>query len=1391
MKNKIESILIFMLLVISIFSAMPIDTIAVADSKPPELSFFSISTETFGFGHNTSISSNVYDNDSGIDVVKINITYPDDSFVNASMSNIQGATYEYNFTDSWLTGQYNYSIWVRDNSNNTNISSQSSFNISAEADISLSTIKNIYYDNETINLTDPPSSSISIGYELLDDSNVLHIWNSFDHYYFDTDSGIQLTNHKDEYWSHNVLMLGYYNNDEWNLMYRTDELSGFNKNIDTDNITFINITLWKDLNYNGYDFRLAICYYLGVDDNELTVIPYIKNLDTQDIPYVLGFGWEMNDIQIDGTVENDYIWLNSNETYLLNQTLDTSYTNLSEPVYWFNETSNQTEIIGYNDPTFYLMEDIDEGVQKSLYLRWDKDLTYKLQVKSENGEYNAPVTLFVRIGILNSGQEKYTEMFWYDASQNIYYFDDYDQNEPNEAWEIEPGYMVDGNTGNFASTVTSFDVELLDGNTYSSGGNGTILKVEIRAHGYFNEGEECVLIVRPVFSGGDGSNHYFYMAYDEPEWSSWFDITSDTNTPGAWFWSNISSLKCDIESDREEGTYYCSKVEIRVTYNNDPIISNPVPADDSINVSISPTLSIDVSDPDGDLMNVTWYSNCSGSWVAFGSNTSVSNGTYSQVFSNASVNGQWWYWRVYVSDSATYIWSDIYCFYTGLESKLENTGSTNISGYLMIQVQYYSDTIDDWVVDHTTIKENTTRTINAGGYLALDTIFNGKVNSSDLIFWNGTYRVFAALCDPAGNVLKDNDDCPIFQVYTIAHFRSCPVGWRCLEVGGFGRVNNIATRGVAVYNDELYIGTESYNKDNLGNIGSIGFAAGTKITLANNSLKNIEDLDGDDVIKAYDIGTCNYVNASVLSVFNHPSENQPDSYVKINNNLCLGRNQTVYVNQSFIIAQNVTVGNILKDVNLSNVTVSLTQNKYEKSEMYHIELKIDVNDTIPNNLTFFANDIQVYPWTLYDDSINLDTFDATSIISRWEGSLFSKIVTGFRSKLSDGCELWKYNYNNNVWTEVIGPSHPPEGTEYSGFGTTDNIAISSMIVFNGELYVGTWNNAWNGAQIWRYDGLDWDQVINDGFDTTLNMGISCFKIFEDTLYAGTINADLTESTGGCQLWRTTDGDDWEKVVNRGFKDFDEPGFNTRNLYLWIMEEFDGNLYAGTFNAPSTLNTGCQLYRSDTGDDDWEKVTIPNAYGILGGDFRDGFGDWQNYGIRNMMDWNGYLYIGVAANAMGGLLGNEPEAIEIWRFDGTNNDVGAWECIVGDDSGKSGEWEDGFGDTFNKYPWSMELADNKLWIGTSNVQWLLNGFQGLTNGLEVWCYDGTDLTPIVEDDGGEIESGFMEVDGVTNGGARPMIQYPVDSGKIVVGTMRVNSYVHDVQEYGCQVWIRES
>jgi PKD repeat protein len=716
------------------------------DTTPPEITNVSDNPDTAGFGFNVTITVDITDNASGVEVVKVNITYPDNSWSNYSMSNTGNDTFEYVFTDTWLVGQYNYNIWVNDYMNNSNSSSGHCFNVSSQATISVCTIKDNYGDNGTVNLTDPPGEKPLIGYELLDDDQVLHMWNEYNSYYFNASNGIQLTNHKDEYWTHNVLMLGYYDNDVWNLIYRTDELSGFTKNVTSDNETFVNATLWKNLNYQGYDFRLAIRYYLGVDDIDLTVIPYIKNIDTEDIPYILGFGWEMKDIRI-ANVTNDNILRIYNGTNFediqLNQTLDNSYANLG------NHTI--IRLICTNPPTYHLIRD--------LYLSWNKNLTYKVIVKSQTGQYNAPVTLFIRIGTLSADQVKSTMLHWLDSDDWLgISSSEYDSHcGDSSGHTLEEA--LDGTDYWYHQTNHDHHFVLDLGQTY------TIKKVRGRS-----------------LRGSDPIDVDIYVSDNKSDWGttvltgisswqdtdSWQDVSLSKYKQGRYIKVEVIDTEHFlrfIEWGSGFGPPYMTIFDVYAGV--EPISNNPYPANGSIGIVISPTLNITVSDADGDLMNITWLSNSSGSWEVFGTNISVGNGTYHQTFSNASVNGQWWYWKVNVSDEDGYNVSDVFKFYTGYQSKIVNTGSTNISGYLLIQVQYFNTTISNWTLANDTINETTMRTINSSEQLGLDTVFNGLVNTSNLLdsFGSGTYRIYAAFRDPGGDVLVCDDETLLETTY--------------------------------------------------------------------------------------------------------------------------------------------------------------------------------------------------------------------------------------------------------------------------------------------------------------------------------------------------------------------------------------------------------------------------------------------------------------------------------------------------------------------------------------------------------------------------------------------------------------------------------------------------
>ena len=415
-----------------------------------------------------------------------------------------------------------------------------------------------------------------------------------------------------------------------------------------------------------------------------------------------------------------------------------------------------------------------------------------------------------------------------------------------------------------------------------------------------------------------------------------------------------------------------------------------------------------------------------------------------------------------------------------------------------------------------------------------------------------------------------------------------------------------------------------------------------------------------------------------------------------------------------------------------------------------------------------------------------------------------KMALHLAARASNGCEIWKYNYTTDTLTQVIG-NQSTTGMG-SGFDYTFNCAAAVMKEFKGKLYVGTWSTPLGsikdphrkGCEVWRYNGTTWDQVVGHyapimkgGFNNPDNVGAWSIEEFEDQLYIGTMNWDFAEQ-GGCEIWRTADGTHWEQVVDSGFQPnmtiFDiESG--VMNTYAWSMEVFKEQLYVGTLNSRfrirSDIGMGCQLWRTNDGKT-WSKVPLPD--GTTGG-FKDGFGELENYGIRRMVVYNDELFVGTAASVL------HDKGCEIWKYDGNS-----WTPIIGDDvpkvDQKSPEY-DGFGNPMNKYVWSMTVtSDNKLWVGTANCQFynpfephtkvLSDNIEPKTEGCEVWCYDGNEWIPIVENNDGIKPSGFGEI---KNEGARSMLEYPRNSGNIAVGTFKLVSIKPDLPEEGCELWLR--
>ena len=245
-----------------------------------------------------------------------------------------------------------------------------------------------------------------IGYDIYGDT--VEIWNTEDTYYFDINSGIQFTNHYEDFWSHNIFCIGYYDEGEWIKIKCADELPAFERDIYSDFLTYVNATLWNDFSYGDYDLRLGIQYHLGLNDKSLSVTIYGKNIGI-DIPYDLGFAWKVKDIEIPPNSEGDSIRINDTK-YFLDGNYDLSFKDMKRTTSVYNNETEEYEYT-YEELPYFVVRD----KQEFLRLDWNENLNYAVKMYGNGNQEDFYVAILINAGHFNPQQEKQTTFYWIDA----------------------------------------------------------------------------------------------------------------------------------------------------------------------------------------------------------------------------------------------------------------------------------------------------------------------------------------------------------------------------------------------------------------------------------------------------------------------------------------------------------------------------------------------------------------------------------------------------------------------------------------------------------------------------------------------------------------------------------------------------------------------------------------------------------------------------------------------------------------------------------------------------------------------------------------------------------------------------------------------------------------
>lgn len=166
------------------------------------------------------------------------------------------------------------------------------------------------------------------------------------------------------------------------------------------------------------------------------------------------------------------------------------------------------------------------------------------------------------------------------------------------------------------------------------------------------------------------------------------------------------------------------------------------------------------------------------------------------------------------------------------------------------------------------------------------------------------------------------------------------------------------------------------------------------------------------------------------------------------------------------------------------------------------------------------------------------------------------------------------------------------------------------------MYAGTLNL--EGAQLWRTeDGEKYDKVFDVGNGDATNTAIMDLTVYDGKLYVGTMNF-----FSGAQLFSNKDRDGLEFELL-----FEGGNGDSQNAYVWYMCEFNDRLYVATFKTSGEFD----LFSAEEPAADIEWTIETN----------DAFGNQYQYGVRSMIVYDDVMLIG-SATARG------PEATQIYQ-----------------------------------------------------------------------------------------------------------------------------------------------
>ena len=683
-------------------------------------------SQSIGYGSSNTISGSVSSTvNSTISQSQTYVLYPDDSFDGYNMTNYEENIYELEFENTWQNGEHLYCVWAIDENGNSSASDWYSFNVSIEANIGVCTLLDEYGNDKYINITDPPNPPenymlVDRGltwnkfYDAVSGNNVLETYTSPMNYQEGNGSWIPIN-----------CSLGQLatNHPAYNYGYRVGNEQGL---------------------YNVYfkpntQFNWPVAFAYNKSDDPTTYVVRSKLVGVGYLDPVSDWAYEfLQNVQSSqGQFTNDEI---TYEDVFTGTDVTWSYENmeLKEKITLSNTTklllqSHPPSLYGLQNDSSYLVFITKMDYQGLILYNDTGNLNGNVTISDGWVGFKDPVSGNIRCVLpIGDAYELYNDSV---REKLVYRF-----LQHNDDYYLLSGLKVEDLNNMVFPVVVDPTLSVFssqsDGYIYNSSSNYSTAWSSV--DGVVSDGDSYISV-------GQSKVSSFPPDYRIRRGFLFFDTSE---LPSNAYIEN-ATLSLYKYSDYSTTDFVITVQDGQPDYPHDPL------AEGDYNKSC-------YSGDGGGLDTIDFVNGTNNITLTELGWINISGRTMFCLRSSRDINGAMptgnEYVNVYSANAPdvpdSYL-PKLTISYRN-QSKIKNTGSTNISGYLLMQVQYKEG--EEWVVDNDAVNESSPRVIGVDEQLALDTIFNGLVNTNDLCHGSGVYRVYAAFRNPDGDVLVCDDD---------------------------------------------------------------------------------------------------------------------------------------------------------------------------------------------------------------------------------------------------------------------------------------------------------------------------------------------------------------------------------------------------------------------------------------------------------------------------------------------------------------------------------------------------------------------------------------------------------------------------------------------------------